>query len=450
MSLRWENKVLWAEGMFLRTQHFQQSERYLEKLVRTGAQALRPLSWGFIELEIDAPLLNTGVFALSRARGMLPDGTPFDIPGDDDHPAPLAAPADLRGAVLHLALPVRRPGATAASLARSDDQLLRWTGEEVEVADTLDRGSGTAPVTVGKLDLRLMHDRQELQGFVTLPLARLVEKRLDGSLQLDPAFAPTVLACSASPVLTSWQSEIRGLLQHRGQAIAARLSSPGGKGSAEITDFLVLMLVNRNEMTLRHLANLPLLHPETLYGAFAGLAGELATFTESATNRPPELPPYRHGDLQASFDPLMAFLREALSAVFEQTAIPIPLEERAYNIRVAKITDRSLFTDCVFVLAAKSTVDPETLRANLPKRTTIGPVERIRDLVNLQLGGAPIRALPTEPRQIPFRAGTVYFEINANSEDWKLVERSGGAALHVSGDVPDLQLEMWAIRGRIR
>ena len=32
----------------------------------------------------------------------------------------------------------------------------------------------------------------------------------------------------------------------------------------------------------------------------------------------------------------------------------------------------------------------------------------------------------------------------------KLVERSGGAALHVSGDVPDLVLELWAIRGRLR
>jgi type VI secretion system protein ImpJ len=450
MALRWENKVLWAEGMFLRTQHFQQFERYVEKLVRTSAAAMRPLGWGFTELEIDESLLNTGVFAISRAAGLMPDGTPFDIPGDDDHPPPFAAPGDLRNAVLHLALPIRRPGAVAASFNKLDDQVIRWVGEEVEIADALAQGSGHTQVVVGKLDLRLMHDRQDLAGYVTLPIARLVEKRLDGSIVLDAGFAPTVLARSASPVLESWLSEIRGLLHHRGSAIASRLSSTGGKGTAEITDFLILMLVNRNEMTLRHLASLPRLHPETLYGAFLALAGELATFTESATNRPPELPPYQHGDIQGSFEPVVAFLREALSAVFEQTAIPIPLEERAYNIRVAKVTDRSLFTDCVFVLAAKSTIDPEILRTNLPKRTTIGPVERIRDLVNLQLGGAPIRALPTEPRQIPFRAGMVYFEINSNSEDWKLVERSGGAALHVSGDLPDLTLELWAIRGRIR
>ena len=96
MSVYWENKVMWAEGMFLRTQHFQQAERYLEKLARTTVRALQPLAWGFSSLEIDQGLLKTGVFALTNASGILPDGTPFDIPGDDDHPLPLAVPADLR------------------------------------------------------------------------------------------------------------------------------------------------------------------------------------------------------------------------------------------------------------------------------------------------------------------------------------------------------------------
>lgn len=449
-TMRWENKILWGEGMFLRTQHFQQFERYVEKLSRRTAQALFSVGWGFTALEIDQALLKTGVIAVSRASGILADGTLFDIPDDDDHPTPLEVAPDLRSAVIHLALPIRRPGAVDASLAPDRDQAVRWVGEEVEAPDVIAGSTTRATITVGKLDIRLVHDRQELAGYVLLPVARVVEKRSDGSVVLDPEFIPTVLSCDASARLRSHLSEIRGLLHHRGSAIAARLTNPGGKSTAELSDFLVLMLVNRNEAVLRHLATLPNLHPESLYRELVGLAGELATFTERSTYRPPELPDYRHLDLEATFRPLMEALRESLSAVFEQTAIPIELEQRAYNIRVARITDRSLFVDTTFILAAKSTVDSEKLRANLPKRTTIGPVERIRDLVNLQLGGAPIRPLPTEPRQIPFRGGMVYFEINTESEDWKMVERSGGVAVHVSGELPDLDLELWAIRGRVR
>jgi len=394
--------------------------------------------------------LKTGVIALSSASGVLPDGTLFDVPVNEDHPSPFEAPADLRGSVVHIGLPIRREGAIDSSLEPNPDRPVRYLGQEIEVPDIVEETTARAPVVVGKLSLRVLHDKQELAGYVTLPFARILEKRTDGSLVLDPEFIPTVLACDAAPKLRSYIAEVLGLLSHRGGAIAARMSAPGGKSTAEITDFLILMLVNRNEGLLRHLSGLPFLHPEELYRCLTAIAGELATFTENSSNRPPTLPDYRHVDLEATFTPLIGFLREALSAVFEQNAIQIPLEQRPYNISVAKITDRSLFTDCTFVLAARASIDAEKIRANLPRRTTIGPVERIRDLVNFQLSGAPIRALPTEPRQIPFRSGMVYFEINTNAEDWKVIERSGGAAFHVSGEVPDLVLELWAIRGRVK
>lgn len=446
----WHNKVLWSEGMFLRTQHFQQFERYLERCGQAQARWLNPLGYGFAQLEIDEALLRTGSLALSRAAGIMPDGTVFDAPGADDHPLPLRPATTLKNSLIHLALPIRRPGAFEARLEAGGGQSLRWVGQEVEVADVIAGSESNAAITVGKLDLRLIDDTQELAGYVTMPVARLIERRVDGTLVLDPDYIPTSISCDVSGRLKGFAAEMRGLLQHRGAAIAGRLGNPGGKSIAEITDFLILMLVNRNEALIRHLDTMGDLHPERLYAAFVGLAGELATFTETGSNRPPEFAPYDHGDLQASFRPVVGFLREALSAVFEQTAIPIPLEDRAYGIRVARIADRSLFSDCTFVLACRSSVDADLMRQNMPKRTKIGAVERIRDLVNLQLGGAPIRPLPAEPRQIPFRAGMVYFEINTSSEDWGLVEKSGGVAVHVSGDVPDLALELWAIRGRIR
>jgi type VI secretion system protein ImpJ len=36
------NRVIWAEGLFLRPQHFQQAERYLERLMGQKLEALLP------------------------------------------------------------------------------------------------------------------------------------------------------------------------------------------------------------------------------------------------------------------------------------------------------------------------------------------------------------------------------------------------------------------------
>src|SRR3546814_1266068 len=51
---------LWSEGMFLRPQHFQQFERYLEGLLQQRAAALHGFFWGFSHLALDRDALAVG------------------------------------------------------------------------------------------------------------------------------------------------------------------------------------------------------------------------------------------------------------------------------------------------------------------------------------------------------------------------------------------------------
>ena len=60
--------------------------------------------------------------------------------------------------------------------------------------------------------------------------------------------------------------------------------------------------------------------------------------------------------------------------------------------------------------------------------------------------GPVVRALPVAPRQLPYFAGTTYFELDRTSQYWAALARSGGIAIHVTGEVPGLELECWAIR----
>jgi type VI secretion system protein ImpJ len=143
----------------------------------------------------------------------------------------------------------------------------------------------------------------------------------------------------------------------------------------------------------------------------------------------------------------MAALRASLSAVLEQRAIPIPIESKKFGISVANVADRSLYSTAVFVLAARADLPAEELRRRFPAQLKIGPVEKIRELVNLQLKGVPVHAMPVAPRQIPFHAGFVYFELDQSHELWGQLQSSGGIALHLAGEFPGLALEFWAIRG---
>jgi type VI secretion system protein ImpJ len=176
-----------------------------------------------------------------------------------------------------------------------------------------------------------------------------------------------------------------------------------------------------------------------------GRGGELSTFTTGA-KRPPRLDTYQHNRLRESFEPVIAALRASLSAVLEQAAIPIPIEAKKFGIHVAAVADRTLYSTAVFVLAARADLAAEELRQRFPAQIKIGPVEKIRDLVNLQLPGVPLHPAPVAPRQIPYHAGFVYFELDQSHELWNQLKSSGGIAFHVGGEFPALAMELWAIR----
>jgi type VI secretion system protein ImpJ len=444
--MSWRNKVVWSEGLFLRPQHFQQETRYLEHFVETRSGSLRPFAWGFTDIKIDLDLLRIGKVGISSASGVLPDGTPFDIPREDGSPTPLDLDENTRDTVVYLALPVRRQGSQDTAVEGDAEAMARHVVRDYEGRDGTTAGDSTALLQVGSLNTRLLLEGDERADYACVGIARIVEVRSDRQVVVDDSHLPPVLNVQALRRLSGFITEIQGLLHHRGEALAGRVSQSGKGGAAEIGDFLMLQMVNRYEPILAHLATIGDLHPETLYRMLVGIAGELATFT-SPNQRPDQMPTYKHDDLKGCFEPLMRMLRDSLSMVLEQTAVPIPLKERQFGIHVGALADPSLLDQATFVLAVSASMPVEELQARLPSQIKIGAVESIRDLVNAALPGIPIRVLGAAPRQIPFHAGNTYFELDRNSEHWRALKNSGGFALHVGGEFPDLQLEFWAIRG---
>ena len=115
-------------------------------------------------------------------------------------------------------------------------------------------------------------------------------------------------------------------------------------------------------------------------------------------------------------------------------------------ITAAAVLLMSLPQGAALVPQAPVTRPAESLRDSFPRRVKIGSVEKIRDLVNLQLPGIGLLALTAAPRQLPFHAGVTYFELDRASEYWQLLSQSAGFALHVPGAFPGLVIQFWAIR----
>jgi type VI secretion system protein ImpJ len=442
--MSWKRKVIWAEGMLLQPQHFQQNERYQAFVRDVELHGTSPYAWGFVQLTMDAAALAIGKVGLTQARGIFPDGTTFDMPGNEPLPMAIDIPTTARDVKVLLAIPAQRAGARDSN-SEAEDVLSRFQVSETELSDTNTAGDRSALIQVGCLNVSLILESDVTDAWTVLGMVNVVERRADNQVVLDKDYIPPMLDIQADPILRNYAVELLGLLKQRGDALGGRLSQTGSGGVSEVADFLLLQTVNRNEPLFRHLTQSSVLHPQHFFEYCLGLAGDLATFRDK--RRVAEFDRYVHDDLARSFKPVITDLRMSLSMVMEQSAIQIELHERKMGVRVGILSDGEMRRNATFVLTVSAQLASEAIRARFPSQVKIGPVEKIRDLVNLQLPGVTLVALPVAPRQIPFHTGACYFELDTRASDlWRQLDKSGGLALHVAGDFPGLELALWAIR----
>jgi len=438
-------KIVWAEGMFLRPQHFQQQERYLEFFSHARAKAGEGYFWGFSELEIDEKALALGKIVLNKAVGIFPDGTPFELPAVDTLPEPLEIASDCKDERVVLAFPIRRLGSAEVRFDEREP-LARYEAVNAELDDCNSEGGEPAPAQLARMRARLIPQSQITSSWLQLGVAHVMERRIDETVVLDKNYIPPSLVYGQNAELRAMIDDITGLMQQRGTTLADRVTQPGRGGIAEVGDFLMLTIINRWQPLMNHLRrHWGMLHPERVYAHLLELAGELSSFTRR-NRRPVDYPDYDHDNLRHCFGAVVQDIRWSLSRVLAQNAIPIPLEEVQYGVRIGKVPDAELFQSATFVLAIFAQLPTDVVRSRIPTQVKIGPTEKIRDLVNLNLPGVRVHPMPVAPRQLPYHANYNYFELDPNNELWGQLEQAGVMAIHLAGEFPGLRIECWAIR----
>ena len=442
------SKVIWSEGLFLRPQHFQQQERYLEGYIEGRAAVLRPHSWGVQELEFNRDVL--GKLGIRRARGVFPDGTPFSIPDHDPEPAPLDVNPDAHNRRVFLALPLRRGGALESVQHAGLESLARQGVRDLELRDATMESATTEVIQTGGLRTRLLLEGSPTEDFSCIPVARVVQTRADQQVVLDEEFMPTALSTKACPPLDRYLKTLLSLLQARGEALAKIVTGNTQGGLGVMRDFMRFQAVNRYEPLIRHLGELAALHPEDLFrvlllmiGDFAGLGREV--------QRPVPLPAYDHADLRVSFQPAMLALRTYIVEEDVAPVVSLTVERRSENAYLARL-DESLIDSATFILAVKAGMPPEEIRRRVPQLMTVAPVVRLKELVEAPLAGLDVQPLVQLPPLIPYFAGYVYFEIArtcpSRRDLWNDMKGSGAFGMFVSHGLPNVEFLMWAIRGR--
>lgn len=134
------------------------------------------------------------------------------------------------------------------------------------------------------------------------------------------------------------------------------------------------------------------------------------------------------------------------ATVLSPRAVNLPLHLRD-GIWQADIHDTELLQSATFVLAVAANMPVDQIQRQFIQQSKISSPEKIRNMVSVQIPGIPLRALMVAPRQLPYHSGFSYFELDKSGQAWTEMAAAGAVALHVSGSFPDLNMQLWAIRG---
>jgi type VI secretion system protein ImpJ len=368
------SKILWSEGMTLVPQHFQLQDIYHESRLRRLAAAFDPHFWGVQSVQWSFDGLAHDRLIPVAMSVVFPDGEVYDAPGTDLLPEPVdlsCLPADVQTFTFHLALPIIRPhgGNTEQSgrFARCDVAALDLFSEALE-----------AEVPLLKKRTTLISHLVPRDSHTTIPVVQ-IHRLPNGGFEVDPSFIAPSIAIGASPAL---QLMLDGLIS----ALIAKIESLQRMhrktstdvyevSAADISSWWMLNIVNTAHALLRHSAQSPGHHPESLYEKLLYLAGGLMTFSDRY--KATDVPAYRHDALSEVFAKMDKLLRDLVDTVIATKYFLIPLvaDENRPAIHRAKLDPAKLTQETQLCLAINADMPALELVAVVPIRLKLGAPE---------------------------------------------------------------------------
>lgn len=424
-------KVVWSEGMFLRTQHFQQQDHRTERLVGDVLAAMPHQSFGFRSLVLDENALAAGLFGLIEAEGHFSDGTSFAFPGGSVGLEPVPVTSGKDNGVVSMGITTETPGTATIEPVHGENSGARYKGALVTVRDMVRGGAEAEEVELASLQPRFFLPEDDTTGYVTLPVARLSGLDSSGAVQLDEGFLAPALMTSAVPWYARFAQEIVTGLDRIADAHSAVVI--GGTG-ASVENLMILELANAARPRVAHFLSQDRFHPSELFLELAGLAGRMATFGSSA-RRMSELPDYDHLDPQPAFAALADTLRSLILSLrhVEESAKPLKVSRHSENVWTVRIDNPELLRTCRIVLRVGGDISEALLRKLFVDQATVGSADQFDQLWTSRLTGIPLKPLHSQPREISYDGDRLCLELDRSSEHWAALADAPGFVVGVSG-----------------
>ena len=408
-------RPLWAKGIFMSPQHFQQQGLWNTLCDEQVARIASADPWGVQGVAFDKQALSVERLQVNALTVRLPDGTWIDTDIADRLPPARSlndVPKHVDAVVALIGLPlIDAQGANCVEEGQRPARPRRYVREYLHVVDL--HGDGKDEISVERHALALLFDFESHDDYVTCPIGRFV-RNTQGRFEADLAFVPPCLMLSASDRLIARIQRLSEILAAKSASLAHRRKERSDQiadyAVADVSLFWLLHSVNTTWPELARLCQAPDQHPERLYAVLARLAGSLLTFSMTETLQ--SIPAYDHCAPDQVFAELEALIRTLLDTVIPSSVVSIALDHPRATAWSGRFNDPRLVENIDYYLAVRAAMPAHELLEQFPRLCKIGAPDDVQHIINTALPGIPLRAMLRLPAAIPVRIDHHYFALD--------------------------------------
>ncbi|XAL98986.1 type VI secretion system baseplate subunit TssK [Phycisphaeraceae bacterium D3-23] len=435
--------VHWHEGLFLGPHHLQVMSQAVSQTVTRERTLAMPYPYGVIEAKLAPDSLENKLVRFDRLRAVMPSGLLIDTRFGADLPALNIEDAienAAEGLIIRLALPLWKEDAANTVPSEEATPAKRRELFNVEDREVPDENTGTnaRPVSLRRLNARLILEGQDTTDLETLPLMRIALSTVDRQTRprLDPQFAPPCLQLRAWPTMTTLVRELAEQVAACREEQAAIMNRGGFNLDAmqgpQVEQMLRLRTLNVYTGRFRALADNPVASPADAYLEMAGLMGELAGLRPGTD--PFKLPKFDHDRPLVSLLALNELCRKLLAIEAAETWWKLDLvrgpSDRSYQ---TVLDEKHLTRPNQYFLAIKTGQDVDTV---------IKLVEdgRAFKCMPMSLEGKTVYGVPLKydahpPLGLPLHGDLHYFRMQRSEKEmiWDRINDDRAICCHWQG-----------------
>ncbi len=303
--------VQWYEGMLISPQHFQQSENYLQHLLREFSSAHSAFGYGVYDLKIDTSALASGVIRVLNARGIFKDGLFFDF--DALHDSPLERNLSEYFATsstpvkIYLAVPARKVGENQLT-----GDMARYYSSEI--SNVCDENTGDNPKNISTLKprLKLLLENEMDARYTGFPIFE-AQKSIDGGVVSTDYIAPYITINEHSKIAEMCR-EVAQIIRGKVSYFADRKDNYSRTASDESMASLRLLI--QAALPLEAIVRTNDIQPFEVYKYLLNAISFIVSI--NPTQLIPRLTIYDHENLFYTFSGLLQYARDVLGHLKQQ------------------------------------------------------------------------------------------------------------------------------------